>query len=98
MYTLDFKGNENNEYERKYYVHNHDVTASCTDNCGLTEITNVTESMETKHVPIFIANLSQKHSGLVENFIKNKPSRLKVMSGKMCQKVNGTTKSSYKLH
>lgn len=72
MVTLDFKGNENNEYERKYYEHNHDVTASCTDNCGLTEITNVTESMETKHVPIFIANLSQKHSGLVENFIKNK--------------------------
>ena len=70
--TLDFQGNLDDEYLTKYQIHNHDHSVSCSNACNLTERTDSNELLEDRFIPVFISSISQKQTGLIEYFVKNK--------------------------
>lgn len=70
--TLEFEGNTSDEHQTKYFQHNHNHQVECGNTCVVTEITEVNQSLHPKFIPIYICCVSQKHSSLIENFIKNK--------------------------
>lgn len=69
--TLQYAGNVNNEHKTKYFVHNHNNIQDCDENCAQTELREGDRNLSTKNIPTFVANLHQKHNGLIEQLIKN---------------------------
>ena len=61
--TLGFEGNGYNEFKTKYYYHSHENSDPCGENCNKTELQDITNSLDAKFIPLFIAR---------EVFIKKK--------------------------
>ena len=70
--TIEFIGSCQDEFETKYYEHNHNNSTSCTASCIKTELNGIGDNIKTEDLPIFISSLSQRQASFITNFMKNK--------------------------
>ena len=70
--SLDFQGDVNDEFATKYKKHNHGKNVTCNVNCDTTEISAINEFLQPKFTPVLLSSISQKHTGFIQKFIRNK--------------------------
>ena len=70
--TVEYIGNENDEYVRKYFIHDHTNSQMCTPSCIKTEVKNIGVNLPVKCIPTYLSSVSQKQSAFIECLIKNK--------------------------
>ena len=70
--TLNFEGNQDDEYSTTYTMHNHGDDQNCSSSCIQEELKNFDAPLLPKSIPTYNASVSQKQSAFIENFVKNK--------------------------
>ena len=68
--TIEYIGNEEDEYERNYFLHSHSNTEECSSTCVRTELVNIDVPLPAKYIPNYLSSVVQKQSAFVENFLK----------------------------
>ena len=70
--TLEYVGNEYDEFQTKYFMHGHNDNIQCNESCQVQELIDINIPFSPKYIPTYICNIFQKQNAFVENFLKNK--------------------------
>ena len=70
--TMEYIGNKNNEFELKYYLHNHNDNIPCDETCSVNELVNLDVPLRIKCIPTYLTHVFQKQNAFIEHFVKNK--------------------------